>query len=80
MKIRAGSVADLDSALALMDEPIDWLVEQRRTGQRAAKPFSRDKRKTEFTQRPLEQGDLFTADTHPNVRPRTLEAYRCLGA
>jgi len=62
MEIRAGTAADLDTVLALMDDAVAWLTAQGRTDQWGAEPFSGDEKKTEFIRKLVEAGDLFIAE------------------
>jgi GNAT superfamily N-acetyltransferase len=40
VKIRAGTAADLDAVLALMDDAVAWMVERGQTGQWGSEPIS----------------------------------------
>ena len=49
MQIRAGTVADPDTVLALMDDAVAWLVEQVRRAQTVSvEPFSGNEQRIAF--------------------------------
>ncbi len=62
MKIRTGTVADLNTVLALMDEAVAWLTAQGRTDQWGSEPFSTNPKTTEFIRKLVEDGDLFITE------------------
>lgn len=61
MKIRAGSVEDTDTVLAMLDEAVDWLVRQGRTGQWGTEHWSADPKKVERVRALIGEGDLWIA-------------------
>ena len=62
MTIRAGSVADLDAVMTLMDDAVAWLVSQGRTGQWGTEPWSCFPERIEHFRKDLEQCDLWLAE------------------
>jgi GNAT superfamily N-acetyltransferase len=62
MKIRTGTIADLNIVLALMDEAVAWLAAQGRTDQWGSEPFSANPKTTAFIRKLVEAGDLFIAE------------------
>ena len=62
VKIRAGSVEDTDATLAMLDEAVDWLVSQGRTGQWGTEHWSADPKRVERVRALIGEGDLWIAE------------------
>lgn len=62
MEIRAGSVEDTDAVLAMLDEAIDWLVSQGRTGQWGTEHWSTNPSLVERIRALIGEGDLWIAE------------------
>lgn len=60
--VRAGSLADLDIVIALMDEAVAWLAGQGRTGQWGAEPFSASDKRVAHMRSEVETNDLWVAE------------------
>lgn len=62
MQIRTGTVEDADDVLAMLDEAVDWLVSQGRTGQWGTEHWTADHRKVERVRALIGEGDLWVAE------------------
>lgn len=62
MEIRAGSVTDTDAVLAMLDEAVDWLARQGRTGQWGTEHWSADPKRVERVRALIGEGDLWLAE------------------
>jgi GNAT superfamily N-acetyltransferase len=62
LSVRAGSIADYDAVLPLMDDAVTWLVSQKRTGQWGSDPMSGTETRREHFRREIEANDLWIAE------------------
>src|SRR4051794_21300102 len=62
MQIRTGTVEDAGDVLAMLDEAVDWLVSQGRTGQWGTEHWTADPRKVERVRALIGEGDLWIAE------------------
>ncbi len=62
MQNRTGTLADADDVLVMLDDAVDWLVSQGRTGQWGTKHWTADPRKVERVRALIGEGDLWIAE------------------
>ena len=62
MQIRTGTLADADDVLVMLDDAVDWLVSQGRTGQWGTEHWTADPRKVERVLALIGEGDLWIAE------------------
>jgi GNAT superfamily N-acetyltransferase len=60
--IRPGAIADLDAIIGLMDEAIEWLTAQCRTGQWGDEPISASPAKVDWMRKQVESNELWVAE------------------
>ena len=62
VRVRAGSMADFEAVMRLMDDAITWLVAQGRTGQWGSDSFTGSEKRVEHMRGEVEANDLWMSE------------------